>query len=144
MAYYPKPYAEILKLFPTEEKVFTLIFQAKTTYCGHCGGFSHIQQYRSNYRYVICRDCKKTTSILRETFLAKAHLDLRIWVYIIYATLYARHPTSYRWIMQELKINSYNTIWCAAHKIKAVSQRKDKYDDDVKILRAFKPFLAQV
>ena len=64
--------------------------------------------------------------------------------YIIYATLYARHPTSYRWIMQELKINSYNTIWSAAHKIKAVSQRKDKYDDDVKILRAFKPFLAQV
>ena len=43
--------------------------------------------------------------------------------------------------MQELKINSYNTIWSAAHKIKAVSQRKDKYDDDVKILRAFKPFL---
>lgn len=120
MAYYPKPYAEILKLFPTEEKVFNLIFQAKTTYCGHCGGFSHIQQYRSNYRYVICRDCKKTTSILRETFLAKTHLDLRIWVYIMYATLYARHPTSYRWIMQELKINSYNTIWSAAHKIKAV------------------------
>ena len=71
-----------MKLFPTEEKVLTLIFQAKTTYCGHCVGFSHIQQYRSNYHYVICRDCKKTTSILRETFLAKAHLDLRIWVYI--------------------------------------------------------------
>ena len=64
MAYYPKPYAEILKLFPTEEKVFTLIFQAKTTYCGHCGGFSHKQQYRSNYLYDIIRYCKKTNSIL--------------------------------------------------------------------------------
>ena len=144
MGYYPEPYTEILRLFPTEKEVFDLLIQAKTTYCGCCSGFRNMKQSRSNYRYVICRDCKKATSILKHTFLSRTHLDLRIWIYVIYVTLYARHSASCRWIMRELKINSYNTVWKMMHRIKVVSHQTDRCDDNVKILSALKPILAQI
>lgn len=56
----------------------------------------------------------------------KTRIDLVKWSYIIYAISFYPRKVSVKWLMTELKINSYNTVWHMANKVKTVANHSPK------------------
>lgn len=56
----------------------------------------------------------------------KTRIDLVKWCYVIYAISFYPRKVSVKWLMTELKINSYNTVWHMANKVKAVANHSPK------------------
>lgn len=75
---------------------------------------------------ILCHHCSIQWSILQETIFFKTRIDLVKWSYIIYAISFYPRKVSVKWLMTELKINSYNTVWHMANKVKTVANHSPK------------------
>lgn len=62
----------------------------------------------------------------KRQYFFKTRIDLVKWSYIIYAISFYPRKVSVKWLMTELKINSYNTVWHMANKVKTVANHSPK------------------
>ena len=112
----------------SENDILDLIYNEiwKRTYCPKCERFNTHSRSKYASKNILCHHCSIQWSILQETIFFKTRIDLVKWSYIIYAISCYPRKVSVKWLMTELKINSYNTVWHMANKVKTVANHSPK------------------
>jgi hypothetical protein len=112
----------------SENDILDLIYDEiwKKTYCPKCKRFNTHSRSKYALKNILCHHCSTQWSALQETIFFKTRIDLVKWCYVIYAISFYPRKVSVKWLMTELKINSYNTVWHMANKVKAVANHSPK------------------
>jgi len=113
-------FMELLKLFPSEEKVidyFIKIRYQETIACNHCGSVK--VYHRSKTPKVFdCNDCGNTFSIFKDTIFEKTTTDLRKWMYAIHLFLNGKKGISGLQLKREIGV-TYKTAWRMLKQIRS-------------------------
>ena len=112
----------------SENDILDLIYDEiwKKTYCPKCKRFNTHSRSKYALKNILCHHCSTQWSALQETIFFKTRIDLVKWCYVIYAISFYPRKVSVKWLMTELKINSYNTVSHMANKVKAVANHSPK------------------
>lgn len=112
----------------SENDILDLIYDEiwKKTYCPKCKRFNTHSRSKYALKNILCHHCSTQWSALQETIFFKTRVDLVKWCYVIYAISFYPRKVSVKWLMTELKINSYNTVWHMANKVKTVANHSPK------------------
>ena len=105
-------FMELLKLFPSEEKVIQhfieIRYQGKTC-CNHCGSIK-VYQRKKNLKFFQCNDCGNSFSIFKDTIFENTTTDLRKWMYTIHLFLNGKKGISGLQLKREIGV-TYKTAW---------------------------------
>lgn len=121
-------YDDFAERVGSENDILDLIYNEiwKRTYCPKCKRFNTLSRSKYASKNILCHHCSIQWSLLQGTIFFKTRINLVKWSYIIYAISFYPRNVSVKWLMTELKINSYNTVWHMVNKVKSVASHSPK------------------
>jgi transposase-like protein len=134
---YPGTFQEFDEWFKDEKDC--LDFIAKLRWpddftCPRCG-CSFIEPSLMGRGLILCRKCKRQTSVIAGTLFHKTHKPLRTWFLAMWFVTSQKHGASALGLQRVLGLGSYNTAWTWLHKLRRamVRPRRDTLTGEIEV-----------
>jgi hypothetical protein len=118
-AYQEMVLIDFYELFPNEEACWTHFLSLRWPdgfICPACQGIQGC--FKPSRKIFECYNCKHQTSITAGTMFHKTRTHLSKWFWFIFFMATSKKGVSMLYLQQQLRINSYKTVWSMGHKIR--------------------------
>ena len=120
---YPSTYQELLAWFPDDAACAAFLEQLRWKngfFCPGCGGSAH---WRGADGSLVCRACKRRTSVTAGTIFHRSRLPLTTWFAAIWFVTSQKNGVPAFGLQQALGLGSYETAWSMLHKLRRAMVR---------------------
>jgi transposase-like protein len=134
---YPETFQDFEKWFSTESACLEYIVRLRWSagfICPSCGEKADSPSLMGR-GLLLCRECKRQTSITAGTLFHGSHKPLRTWFLAMWFVMSQKHGASALGLKRVLGLGSYNTSWTWLHKLRRAMVRpgRDQLTGEVEV-----------
>lgn len=122
---YPKTFQEFDEWFSSDDACIDYIAKLRWPRgfcCPSCGDITEKPSFTGR-GLILCRKCKRQTSITSGTLFHKTRKPLRTWFFAMWFVTSQKHGASALGLQRVLGLGSYNTAWTWLHKLRRAMVR---------------------
>lgn len=122
---YPKTFQEFDEWFSSDDACIDYIAKLRWPSgfcCPSCGDITEKPSFTAR-GLILCRKCKRQTSITSGTLFHKTRKPLRTWFLAMWFVTSQKHGASALGLQRVLGLGSYNTAWTWLHKLRRAMVR---------------------
>jgi len=125
---YPGTFQEFDQWFNAEDACLSYIAKLRWPQGFRCPACGILQVNPSKMRrgLLLCRKCKKQTSVTAGTLFHRTHKPLRTWFLAMWFVTSQKHGANALGIQRVLGLGSYDTAWTWLHKLRRVMVRPSR------------------
>ena len=115
---WPNTIRELSSRFSQKEQCAALIEQLRWPdgfTCPKCGASD---PWRMDRGLILCRRCRRQTSVIEGTVFQSSHTSLPDWFMVMWHVCSRKNGVSALSIMRDMQFGSYNTAWLCLHKLR--------------------------
>jgi transposase-like protein len=115
---YPKNQMEFEKLFSTDDQClsYLLLLRLENSYL--CPSCSHVEYWINDRKQMVCKLCKRQTSILAGTIFHGTKTPITLILRALWFMVAQKNGVSAVSVQKILGINRYETVWTWLHKFR--------------------------
>jgi transposase-like protein len=121
---YPRNWNQFLDSFPDEESCLRYLEQLRWRegfVCPGCG--ARKEPYRSSRGRLMCRQCRRQTTVTAGTVFDKTRTPLRTWLAAAWYVTSQKYGVSALGLQRVLGLGSYQTAWAMLHRFRRAMVR---------------------
>lgn len=124
---YPRTWNEFLDWFPTEEACLSFVERLRWPagfVCPACGAGG--EPYRASRLRLMCRSCRRQSSVTAGTLFDKTRTPLRVWLAGAWYVTNQKLGVSALGLQRVLGLGSYQTAWTLLHRFRRAMIRPER------------------
>ena len=121
---YPRTWSEFLDRFSSEEACALYLEQLRWPNgfaCPSCGSMT--PPYRASRLRLMCKDCRRQSTVTAGTIFDKTRTPLRVWLAAAWYLTNQKHGVSALGLQRVLGLGSYQTAWTMLHRFRRAMVR---------------------
>lgn len=121
---YPRTWDQFLDWFPDELACLSYLEKLRWPegfVCAGCGESG--EPFRASRNRLVCRACRKQSSVTAGTVFEKTRTPLRSWLAAVWYITNQKHGVSALGLQRVLGLGSYHTAWAMLHRLRRAMVR---------------------
>lgn len=115
---YPATMQELSSWFHEEASCRRYLEQLRWPFGFACPTCGALDPWRTKDGALLCRACRKVTSVTAGTIFHRSHLPLTTWFAAIWLVTADKNGVSALALQRELGLGSYETAWSMLHRLR--------------------------
>jgi transposase-like protein len=124
---YPRTWNEFLDWFATEDACLRYLERLRWPsgfVCSRCGSVA--EPYRASRSRLMCRDCRRQSTVTAGTIFDKTRTPLRVWLAAAWYVTNQKQGVSALGLQRVLGLGSYETAWAMLHRLRRAMVRQGR------------------